>query len=550
MRRLRQTPLNLLTLPLLSLALLPGCFTDDAGGGTDGFNDDVGDTSGAASDDEAGTDDGWGEDGTTGTSDGGDTTDDGWDDEGDTSDDGEDPPAEDETDTDTETDTGEEICDEDNDVVLYLSPDDSNSESSPVQVRQRVLGDGSTNLGPIAIRTWEFMNYYGFDYAPAEDGSLSLYSAMAAIEGNGEDPRWQMQIAVASEVMTADERPPMNVTLVLDTSGSMSGAPINLLRETSRAIASQLRAGDKVSICEWDTQNTWTLAGYVVSGPNDPMVLEKINAVESGGGTDLNGGLVSGYELAQATWDADAINRLVLISDGGANAGETDIDIIADNAEYGGADGIYLVGVGVDDDTSYNDDLMDKVTDAGKGASLFLPTNEDIWEAFGANFESTMAIAARNVQVELTMPPGFEIVKFSGEEFSEDPKEVDPQHLAPNDAMVFHQQVETCAGELATDDAEIMVTVSWEDPWTFETLDITETWTIGELTSGGQAELLKGAAVLAYAESLSAFRQAYTNDQKAAALAPAFDALELAQVANPGDGDLTEIAAVLSVLAN
>ena len=74
------------------------------------------------------------------------------------------------------------------------------------------------------------------------------------------------------------------------------------------------------------------------------------------------------------------LNRLVLISDGGANAGVTDIEIIAENAAYGGSDGIYLVGVGVDKNSNYNDELMDDVTDAGKGASVFLPDEDEIWD--------------------------------------------------------------------------------------------------------------------------------------------------------------------------
>ena len=52
------------------------------------------------------------------------------------------------------------------------------------------------------------------------------------------------------------------------------------------------------------------------------------------------------------------LNRLVLISDGGANAGVTDIELIGHNASYGGSDGIYLVGAGVDLDGTYNDDLI------------------------------------------------------------------------------------------------------------------------------------------------------------------------------------------------
>ncbi|NVB37361.1 VWA domain-containing protein [Pseudenhygromyxa sp. WMMC2535] len=558
MNRLQlQHTLLALCLPLLG-AGLTGCFADDSGaddsGGDDlgntGAQEEGGESGGYGEEDEGGGTDGssggddWGEE-STGSTDGG--ADEGYgDDTGDDyGEDSSDDQAE-ETDTDTETDTGDPECDEDSDVVLYLSPDDSNSMSSPVQLRERVLNEGGSTLTGIPIRTWEFMNYYGFEYEPAGDGELALYSAMAPVEG--EEARWRMQIGVSSEVMTPEERPPMNVTLVLDTSGSMGGEPIELLRETCRAIAAQLKEGDTVSMVEWNIEDSWTLAGYAVDGPNDPLLLEKVEEIVHGGGTDLYGGLESGYNLAQSVYESDALNRLVLISDGGANAGITDIELIAENAAFGGSDGIYLVGVGVDENSSYNDELMDTVTDAGKGASVFMASEEEVWKVFGDDFESTMAIAARNVQVELSMPPGFEIVKFSGEEFSGDPKEIEPQHLAPNDAMVFHQQVETCAPDLAGPDASIAVKVTWEDPWTFETKELSEAWSIDELTGMDQALLLKGAAVLAYAESMQAYKSAYSDTQKSAALAPAFAAIAPAQAAMPTDADLLEIASVLAAL--
>jgi Ca-activated chloride channel family protein len=344
--------------------------------------------------------------------------------------------------------------------------------------------------------------------------------------------------------MTPEERPPLNLTLVMDTSGSMSGEAIILLRETGKVIAAQLRPGDKVSMVEWDTQQTWVLAGYEVDGPNDPLVLDEIDALEAGGGTDLNAGLLSGYELAQLTFDPNALNRLVLISDGGANAGDVEPGLIGENAAYGGADGIYLVGVGVRSSAvEYNDALMDTVTDLGKGASLFIDSQAEADEMFGDRFLETMAIAARNVQVELTMPPGFEIVKFSGEEFSENPEEIEPQHIAPNDAIVFHQQIETCAPELITDDSPIGVKLTWQDVWTFEPMELTQQWTFADLFGADPSLMLKGAAVLAYAEGLQAYK-----DGTVGALTEASAAVETAQAALPGDEDLAEIAAILSAL--
>lgn len=62
--------------------------------------------------------------------------------------------------------------------MLYLSPDDSNSTSSPVQVREAVLGDFG-GLNGVPIRTWELVNYYSFAYAAAKPGQVRVTPELA-----------------------------------------------------------------------------------------------------------------------------------------------------------------------------------------------------------------------------------------------------------------------------------------------------------------------------------------------------------------------------------
>lgn len=437
--------------------------------------------------------------------------------------------------------TGEAACDIDTPVVLYLSPDDSNSTSSPVQVREAVLGDFG-GLSWVPIRTWEFLNYYSFSYAPAEPGEVRVTPEIARFEGMP-DGQFTMQIGVSGEAVPAADRPLMNVTLVLDESGSMGGPPMEMQQEVCRTIAGSLRKGDIVSMVGWDTSNAVKLAGYEVQSASDPKLVGLCNALEAGGGTDLSGGLNAGYKLATEHFSQGRINRVVLISDGGANAGETDIAVIAKGAGEQGKDGIYLVGVGVGTSDSYQDGLMDVVTDAGKGASLFIPSKAEAVKMFKDRFVSTMMVAARDVRVRLDLPAGFKIVRFSGEEYSSDPSEIEPQHLAPNDAVVFHQTVETCAPELVDAEASFTITTRYQDAVTFEQREVKETRKFLELIDSASTNLLKGAAVFAYAEGLKAIK---AGDQtgKAKALA----ALVLAEVALPGDQDLAEIRAVLEAL--
>ncbi|MGH1341790.1 MAG: vWA domain-containing protein [Nannocystales bacterium] len=439
------------------------------------------------------------------------------------------------------TSTGEPACDDQTAVELYLSPDDSNSMSSPVQVRSKVLSPGSSIAGA-PIRVWEFLNYYTFDYPAAEPGTLALHTSLLR-EDDAPEGEFKLQIAVTSPALDNTDRAKMNLTLVLDESGSMSGAPMSLQQETCRVIASSLRDGDIVSVVGWDTSNAVKLAGHEASGPDDPVLLDTCNGLTAGGGTDLHGGLVAGYDLAEQFYDNTRINRIVLMSDGGANAGITDEELIAQHAGSHDQDGIYMVGVGVGEG-NYNDLLMDHVTDIGKGASVFIDSLDEAQKVFGDRFVSTMAVAARDVQVQLDMPPGFEIVKFSGEEFSAIPEEIEPQHIAPNDAMVFHQSIATCAPELAGEDAEITVTARFLNAVTFEAQEVTRTVTVGELLGQSDPQLLKGAAIFAYAEGLKLVRDEGDNTGIAAALT----ALERAEDVLPGDADLAEMRSVLEAM--
>ncbi len=268
-----------------------------------------------------------------------------------------------------------------------------------------------------------------------------------------------------------------------------------------------------------------------------------IRGIETGGSTNLAKGLREAYRLAEAHQTPGRINRVLLLSDGGANTGVTDEELIGDKAGDRDEDGIYMIGVGVGTAETYNDYLMDRVTDLGRGASLFVPSEEEAWRMFGDRFMESLATSARDVQIRYDLPPGFEVTKFSGEEISVDPSEIEPQHVSPNDAVVLHQLLETCAESVAAD-AEITVTVSYLDGVTFEPREISVTRTFDELLAGENTQLLKGAAVFAYAEALEAER----GDDALFDLDEARDALLTAEAANSGDPDLAEIRSVLAAL--
>jgi Ca-activated chloride channel family protein len=301
-----------------------------------------------------------------------------------------------------------------------------------------------------------------------------------------------------------------------------------------------LDVGDRVSIVQWSNTATVLLEAHAVTGPDDPVVLAAINGVSTSGSTNLSAGLERAYELVGDHYDPARINRVILISDGGANLGVTDAEVIGEGAGAADADGVYLVGVGVGGG-SYNDGLMDTATDLGRGAALFIPNAAEAWKMFGDRAVQVLDVAARDVQVRLDLPPGFEIVRMSAEEASTSKEDVEPQHLSPNDAMVFYQTLRTCAPDDVTEATPIGVTVTWKDPRTFEERSTSTTYTLGELTGADDPLLLKGDALFAFAEGA---KMPYDK----ALLAAARDAIALAAAARPADADLVELSALAASL--
>lgn len=425
-------------------------------------------------------------------------------------------------------------------TTLYVSPDDSNSMTSPVLAREDILTPGGAGWAP--IREWEFFNYYTFGYPPAPPGELRITADLVAGTAPGE---YVLQVGVSSEPIEAIQRQPLNLTFVIDTSGSMTGGPIDRVKEAGEVIAAGLLPGDVVSVVTWATDQNAVLEGHVVTGASDPVVVDVFRSLRTDGSTDLAAGLATGYRIADVQRDADRINRVVLMSDGGANVGVTDAEIIGDHASDQDGGGIYLVGIGTGSGSAaYHDALMDTVTDLGKGAAVYLGSEGEAERVLGDRLLEVLGVAARDVQIAYDLPAGFEIVRFSGEEVSTDPAEVEPQHIAPNDAMVLHQTLRTCAPEAVDDDSPLVVRVTWKDAITLEPREASLATTFGALLAQDAPLLRKGVALASYVEALR-------QDQALGDVRPAVEKALAdvdAALADGPDPELDEMRTVLEAL--
>jgi Ca-activated chloride channel homolog len=379
--------------------------------------------------------------------------------------------------------------------ILYVSADDSNSMGSPGYARE-VLKLGF-EPSPARIRTYEFLNYYRIAYPAPEFGKLDIFAEMAIAH---KPEIADFQFAIRS--YDAPSRRPMNFTFLIDTSGSMKGPGILRAKEAVKAIASQLVANDIVSFVTTDELSPVKLDGFTVVGANDPKITEILDALTTGGTTDLTLALTNAFDIAKNHRSNQRMNRVIFISDGGVNVGVTDPDLIKERSKDAESEGIYLVGIGTGPVLTYNDKLMNDVTDAGRGAYVYINSAEEATHMLEKRFDETMDIAARSVQVKLTLPWYFKVQPVSTEDASEVTK-VEPQHLAPSDAMVFLLQTTVCDPLLYNTEDPVTIRVSWNTRDGFDSQVTEKTVPLKQLfLDKSSPAMLKTRAIVAYAEAL------------------------------------------------
>jgi len=255
-------------------------------------------------------------------------------------------------------------------VVRYLSADDSNSMASPV-VARKLIQSGRW-VPPELIRTYEFLNYFDFHYEPPIGELLRVFAHMRRLD----EDTFSLQVALCSQDRDFATLPPFNLTLLLDTSGSMAGAPIRLATEFVGAVASLLPNQSVLSVVGVSRRPTVLLDGHVVDGATPKTLRDLLSQVAPNDVTDLDAGIQAAYELAFKHYDSSSLNRVLVLSDGAANSGVAAMETISRSAMDSDRQGIYLVGVGVGQ--GFNDRLMNAVTDRGRGAYIFLDSVEEI----------------------------------------------------------------------------------------------------------------------------------------------------------------------------
>lgn len=430
-------------------------------------------------------------------------------------------------------------------VTRYLSADDSNSAASPVIARRLI--EAGRYVQPSVVRTYEFLNYHSFSYAPPASAPIVIYAQMRPSTKPGAEPgELNLQVAVRSADRRLAELPPLALTILLDSSGSMIGAPMELAKAAVRGLAGRLRPGDRLSLVVCNRKAEVLLQGHTV-GPNPAAeaaeVASILSRVRADDITDLNQGIAAAYQTALKGYDYRYLSRVVVISDGGANAGELALQTIAKHAEDSDRQGIYLAGIGVGE--GFNDQLMDGFTDKGRGAYLFLDGEAELGRLLEERaFVAAFDVAVKNVRLKMVMPPGWRMVEFHGEQVSARAADVVPQYLSANDQMIYHLSVAP-GGPLAQARDQVFEFEAEYTPVGGKPARPALRTSVAEMLTG-DAQIVKGDAVVAFAEMLKEIDWPL-EENRTANLAALDEAAAEVRAAAGGLGD-PELKGILALL--
>ena len=201
------------------------------------------------------------------------------------------------------------------------------------------------------------------------------------------------------------QRLPIDVMVVIDRSGSMSGEPLESVIEATCGLLRIAGPDDRIGVVSFDSEVRVELPLDHHDADRAARVLRQIR---SGGSTNLSGGWLKALEVLNDQARPGALTRIVLLTDGQANHGITDEDRLATMAGGAAGKGVSTSCIGFGPD--YSEGLLAAMANAGRGNDYWCAGPDQAAAVFTNEFEGLATVVAQNVSVELR--PGADVVEL------------------------------------------------------------------------------------------------------------------------------------------
>ena len=267
-------------------------------------------------------------------------------------------------------------------------------------------------MNRLMVITTIFFGSLGVSFAKEDSNQVKLDVAPihSTLKAGEKQTTW-LRVGLEGFQIEADKkRAPVNLAIVLDKSGSMSGEKITQARRAAIDAISLLSSNDIVSIITYDT--TVSVLVPATKMTDKESITKAINSIQADGNTALFAGVSKGAAEVRKFLDKEHVNRIVLLSDGIANSGPSTpgelgalgASLMKENIS------VSTLGLGL----SYNEDLMVQLAKKSGGNHHFIEKSTELADIFRREFEDVLSVVAQEVDLKIQIAEGIRPVRVLG----------------------------------------------------------------------------------------------------------------------------------------
>ncbi|MDO4627806.1 MAG: von Willebrand factor type A domain-containing protein [Planctomycetia bacterium] len=303
--------------------------------------------------------------------------------------------------------------------------------ASYTQMRNSLMLECGRLPSPNSVRVEEYVNYFRYNLPKPEEGSECPFQTTVEIQKHPwQNGLYMAMVAIQGREIPAEKRPKLNLVFLLDVSGSMSDwNKLPLVKDGMMKLLDQLTPQDRVAVVTY--ADTATTVLEPTAGNEKAKIEKSVLQLEANGGTAGSDGLRRAYDLARENFDKEAVNRIILCSDGDFNVGMTNNDDLQKMIENEAKSGIFLnvLGFGMG---NYKDDRLQRLAEHGNGVYGYVDTRAEAKKMLCDDVVGSMITIAKDVKLQIEFNPthvaayrliGYESRHLKDRDFHDDKKD-------------------------------------------------------------------------------------------------------------------------------
>ena len=278
-----------------------------------------------------------------------------------------------------------------------------------------------------AVRLEEIVNYFDYNYPLPTSANRPFLPTVVVHDSPWAEHRKLVHIGIQGYELEQREQPDSNLVFLLDVSGSMNAPDkLPLVKQSIKLLLKTLKPTDTIAIVVYAGAAGTVLEPTKIA--QAAKIIEALDKLKAGGSTAGGEGLQLAYQLAEANFDEQAVNRIMLATDGDFNVGLSDPEQLTDFVERKRQNGIYLSVIGFGQG-NYKDALMQSLAQNGNGIAAYIDTLGEAQKLFVEEATSSLFPIANDLKIQVEFNPavvneyrllGYETRALKEEDFNND----------------------------------------------------------------------------------------------------------------------------------